>query len=159
MPAAGNELHIALLNPSSTPVVVDLTFMTPAGAVHPINYQGIVLPAGQMTTVSVASEVQNVANMSVIAATRTGRVVASEVQEIVGTGGTSRGLSLVPGVPSPQSHWAIPQAQETPGGSSEVAIFNPGSATETVEGIRLILGGRGGGMGGPLLHLLGEAEI
>jgi len=73
-----------------------------------------------------------VANMSIIASTRTGRVVASEVQEIVGAGGTSGGLSLVPGVPSPQSHWAIPQAQETPGGSSVVDIFNPGSATETV---------------------------
>jgi Family of unknown function (DUF5719) len=130
--AAANQLYISLLNPTSTPVVVDVAFMTPAGAVHPINYQGIVLPAGQMTTLNVASEVQQVANMSTIVTTRTGRVVASEVQELVGAGGTSGGLSLVPGVPAPQSHWAIPQAQETPGGSSEVDIFNPGSASETV---------------------------
>jgi hypothetical protein len=130
--AAANQLYITLLNPTSTPVVVDLTFLTSAGAVHPINYQGIVLPAGQMATENVASEVQNVNNMSTIVTTRTGRVVVSEVQELVGPGGTSGGLSLVPGVPSPQSHWAIPQAQETQGGSSEVDIFNPGSDTETV---------------------------
>jgi hypothetical protein len=130
--AAANQLYISLLNPTSTPVVVDLSFMTPGGAVHPINYQGIVLPAGQMATENVASEVQQVSNMSTVVTTRTGRVVASEVQEFVGQGGTSGGLSLVAGVPSPQSHWAIPQAQETPGGSSEIDIFNPGTATETV---------------------------
>ena len=44
--AAANTLYVSLLNPTSTPVVVDLSFVTPAGMVHPINYQGIVLPAG-----------------------------------------------------------------------------------------------------------------
>jgi hypothetical protein len=130
--SAANELYISLLNPTSTPVVVDLSFLTPSGMVHPINYQGIVLPAGQVTAENVTSEVQQVATISTVVATRTGRVVASEVQELVGPGGTSGGLSLVPGVMAPQSHWSIPQAQEVPGGSSEIDVFNPGTATETV---------------------------
>jgi hypothetical protein len=47
-------------------------------------------------------------------------------------------MSLVPGVMTPQSHWAIPQAQEVPGGSSEIDVFNPGSTTESVTvGFRL----------------------
>ena len=48
--------------------------------VHPINYQGIVLAAGQVAVENVASEVQNIPTISTVVATRTGRVVASEVQ-------------------------------------------------------------------------------
>ena len=130
--AAANALYVSLLNPTSTPVVVDLSFLTPAGMVHPINYQGIVLPAGQVAVENVTSEVQQVATISTVVATRTGRVVASEVQELVGPGGTSGGLSLVPGVPAPQSHWAIPQAQEVPGGSPRSTSSTRAPSTETV---------------------------
>jgi hypothetical protein len=130
--AAADTLAIALLNPTSTPVVVDLSFLTPSGMVHPINYQGIVLPAGQMAAENVTSEVQEVNPISTVVTARTGRVVASAVQGIVGAGAAFGGLSLVPGVPAPQSHWAIPQAQEVSGGASEIDVFNPGSSTETV---------------------------
>ncbi len=130
--AAANELYVSLLNPTSTPVVVDLSFVTPGGTVHPINYQGIVLPAGQVTVENVTTEVQQIPNLSTVVTTRTGRVVATELQELVGAGGTSGGLSLVPGAPAPQSHWAIPQAQEVPNGLSEIDVFNPGSTTESV---------------------------
>jgi hypothetical protein len=130
--AAANSLYISLLNPTSTPVVVDLSFVTPSGMVHPINYQGIVLPAGQVTAENVTSEVQDISTLSTVVTTRTGRVVASEVQEIVDAGGTSGGMSLVPGVAAPQPHWAIPQAQEVPNGQSEIDIFNPGRSTEAV---------------------------
>ncbi len=78
------------------------------------------------------SEVQEIPTISTVVSTRTGRVVASAVQEFVGPGGVPGGLSLVPGVPGPQAHWAIPQGQEVSGGTSEVDIFNPGAATETV---------------------------
>ena len=84
--AAANTLYISLLNPTSTPVVVDLSFVTPAGMVHPINYQGIVLPAGQVAVENVTSEVQQISTISTVVSARTGRVVASEVQEIVGAG-------------------------------------------------------------------------
>ena len=129
--ASSNALYISLLNPTSTPVVVDLSFITPAGMVHPINYQGIVLTAGQLAVEDVTSEVQEIPVISTVVSTRTGRVVASAVQQLVGPGGTSGGLSLVGGASAPQAHWAIPQAQEVPGGSSEIDIFNPGTTTET----------------------------
>ena len=50
----------------------------------------------------------------------------------MGAGGTSGGVSLVPGVMAAQSHWAIPQAQEVPGASTEIDVFNPGTSTESV---------------------------
>src|SRR5580700_7887904 len=62
--ASGAGLYLSLLNPTATPVVVDLTFVTPGGAVHPINYQGIVLPAGQVTVENVTTEVQQVSTIS-----------------------------------------------------------------------------------------------
>jgi Family of unknown function (DUF5719) len=130
--AQANLLYVSLLNPTSTPVVVDLSFVTPSGVVHPINYQGIVLAAGKMAVENVTSEVQQITTLSTVVSTRTGRVVAAEVQEQVGAGGTSGGLSLVPGAPAAQSHWAIPQAQEVAGGSSAIDVFNPGTASETV---------------------------
>jgi hypothetical protein len=130
--AAADTLSVSLFNPTSTPVVVDLSFVTPAGMVHPINYQGIVLQPGQVAAENVASEVQQIHTVSTIVSARTGRVVASEIQGIVGSGSTSGGLALVPGVATPQADWAIPQAQEAPGGSSEVDVFNPGESTEAV---------------------------
>jgi len=130
--AAANTLFISLFNPTSTPVVVDLSFVTPAGMVHPINYEGIVLQPGQVAAENVASEVQQINTVSTIVSARTGRVVASEIQGMVGAGATSGGLALVPGVPTPQADWAIPQAQEVPGGNSEVDVFNPGQSTEAV---------------------------
>lgn len=130
--AAANTLDVSLLNPSSTPVVVDLSFLTPSGMVHPINYQGIVLSPGQVLAENVTAEVQQTSSISTIVSTRTGRVVASEVQQIVQGGQVSGGVSLVPGAPAPQSHWAIPQAQEVPSGSSEIDIFNPGTSSEAV---------------------------
>ena len=81
---------------------------------------------------NVAAEVQQISTLSTVVTTRTGRVVASEVQEIVGPGGTSGGVSLVPGVMATQSHWAIPQAQEVPGAGTEIDVFNPGTSTESV---------------------------
>ncbi|HXY28060.1 MAG TPA: DUF5719 family protein, partial [Acidimicrobiales bacterium] len=127
--ANGNLLSVSLFNPTSTPVVVDLSFMTPTGTVHPINYQGIVLEPGQVAVEDVASEVQDAATVSTVVSTRTGRVVAAEVEQFEGT---TDGLSLVPGVALPQSSWAIPLAQESPGGTSEVDVFNPGTTTESV---------------------------
>jgi hypothetical protein len=126
--ANSDRLYVSLLNPTSTPVVVDLTFMTPAGAVHPINYQGIVLQPGQVQVEDAASEVQDVSTVSTVVSTRTGRVVASEVQVFAGP---SAGLALVPGAAYPESQWAIPQAQEV-GGHSEIDVFNPGSGPERV---------------------------
>jgi hypothetical protein len=130
--AAANTLYVSVLNPTSTPVVVDLSFVTPTGTVHPINYQGIVLPAGQVVVENVTSEVQQISTISTVVTTRTGRVVASEVQEIVDAGGTSGGVSLVPGVMAAQPHWVIPQAQEIPSAETEIDVFNPGTSSESV---------------------------
>jgi hypothetical protein len=127
--AGSTRLYISLLNPTSTPVVVDLAFITPSGIVHPLNYQGIVLAPGSLQVENVASEVQDTSTVSTVVHARTGRVVASEVQVRAGPPG---GLSVLPGAPRAQAHWMIPQAQELSGGSSALDVFNPGSTVEAV---------------------------
>ncbi len=122
-------LNLALLNPTSIPVVVDLSFVTPSGTLHPINYQGIVLSPGQLQVENVASEVQDMSSVSTVVATRTGRVVASELQVFAAP---ATGLSLLPGAIVPQAQWVIPQSQEASGGVSSLDVFNPGPRTESV---------------------------
>jgi hypothetical protein len=124
-----NGLYVSLLNPTSTPVVADLSFTTPSGVVHPINFQGIVLQPDQVVAEDVGAEVQNAAAVSTTVTARTGRIVASEVQVYTGP---STGLSLVPGSNAPQSTWFIPQSEETTGGTSEIDVFNPGQVPESV---------------------------
>jgi len=128
--AGSNALYVAILNPTSSPVVVDLGFVTPGGAVHPVNYQGVVIDPGATLAEDVASEVQNASQVSTVVTARTGRVVASELQVYAGP---SAGLSVVQGLSQPEHRWAIPLAQETPGGgTSEIDVFNPGPVPEQV---------------------------
>jgi hypothetical protein len=127
--SGSNALYLSLLNPTAIPVVVDLSFVTPAGTLHPINYQGLVLNPGQVQVEDVASEVQGASTVSTMVATRTGRVVASEVQVY---GGSSAGLAIVPGAARPDAHWVIPQSQEVAGAATEIDVFNPGTTPESV---------------------------
>ena len=131
-----NALFISLFNPTSTPDVVDLSFATTKGVVHPINFQGIVLQSGQTQVESVAPFVQDQGSISTTVTTRTGRLVASELQVLTGNGS---GLAIVPGTSRVEREWAIPQAAEVTQGTSSVDVFNPGPSAEEVT-VRTTLG-------------------
>lgn len=124
-----NALFIALFNPTSTPDVVDVSFVTIKGVVHPINFQGIVVRADEMQVESVSPYVQEQASVATIVQTRTGRLVASQFQLFSGDGS---GLALVPGSPNVERDWTIPQAEEVATGASSIDVFNPGPAAEEV---------------------------
>ena len=143
--AGSNELFVSLLNPTSTPVVADLTFVTPSGVVHPINYQGIVLQPDQVVAENIGAEIQNAGTVSTTVTARTGRIVASEIQVY---NGSSSGLALVPGSNAPQSTWFIPQSEESTGATSRIDVYNPGPVPESVTvSLRLASGALA-----PLLH-------
>jgi hypothetical protein len=127
--SGADGLFLSLFNPTTSPDVVDLTFVTPSGVLHPINFQGLVLQPGQVQVADVAAFVQEQSAVATVVGVRTGRVVASEVQQFTGP---QAGLSIVPGAPAAESRWSIPQSDEVSGGSSEIDVFNPGSATEHV---------------------------
>jgi hypothetical protein len=127
--AGSDDLYLALFNPTSTPDVVDLAFVTPSGVLHPISFQGIVLQPQQTQVENVGTYVQNQSAVASTVVTRTGRVVASETQVF---SGSSSGLATLPGSPRVEQQWSIPQSQEVAGGSSSIDVFNPGSTTEDV---------------------------
>jgi hypothetical protein len=120
---------LSLFNPTSTPDVVDLSFITASGVVRPINFEGIVVEPGGVDVANVSAYVQNQAAVSTEVTSRTGRVVASELQAFNGSSG---GLSLVGGAPLAEPSWTIPLAEEGPGATSEIDVFNPGTTTEHV---------------------------
>jgi hypothetical protein len=124
-----DALFVSLFNPTSTPDVVDMSFVTPAGVVHPINFQGLVLQPDQTQMEAVSAYVQNQARVSTSVVARTGRIVASELQLVAGN---SSGVAIVSGTPGAEPQWSIPQSLELQGGSSSIDIFNPGPETEAV---------------------------
>jgi hypothetical protein len=124
-----NAMFIALFNPTSTPDVVDVSFVTPKGVVHPINFQGIVVQADQTQVEPVSPFVQDQTNVATTVVTRTGRLVAGELQLF---SGSTTGMALVPGSPRAQQEWAVPQSQELAGGASALDVFNPGPTTQEV---------------------------
>ena len=126
-----SSLFIALFNPTSTPDVVDLSFATTKGVVHPINFQGLVLRPGQTQVESVGPYVQNQESIATTVSTRTGRLVADELQLLAGPDSRS-GMAIVPGSPRAARVWAIPQNVEVADGGSLVDIFNPGPTSEEV---------------------------
>ena len=127
--SGSSDLFMALFNPTSTPDVVDLTFVTPEGVEHPISFQGIVLEPGQTQVEDVGTYVQNERTVATTVSTRTGRVVATETQVIAGA---VNGLANIPGSPHVQQKWALPLSQEVTGGSSSIDVYNPGSTIEDV---------------------------
>jgi hypothetical protein len=127
--AGTNALFIALFNPTATPDVVDMSFATAKGAVHPINFQGLVLQPGQTQVESISPFVQNQPVVATTVSTRTGRLVASELELFSGEGS---GLSIVPGSPRVEREWTLPQNVEAVGGSSSIDVYNPGALTEDV---------------------------
>ena len=126
--ADSDTLYVSLLNPTSTPVVVDLSFMTPAGRSTRSTTRGSCCNPGRCRWRTSASEVQDVSTVSTVVSTRTGRVVASEVQVFAGRR-------------PPASLWCRARRSPSrsgrspgPGGRavhSEIDVFNPGSGTET----------------------------
>lgn len=124
-----NALFIALFNPTSTPDVVDVSFVTPKGVVHPINFQGIVVQSDQTQVEPVSPIVQDQTNVATTVVTRTGRLVAGELQLFSGNG---TGIALVPGSPRAVREWAVPQSEEVAGGTSSLDVFNPGPTTQEV---------------------------
>jgi len=128
--ANGSLLYISLYNPTATDAVVDLSFATPSGIQQPAPFEGLVVEPGHVLVAGVASYVQNQDSVSATVVARSGRVVATELQQY--TGSTQSGLSLRLGVLGPAGRWAFPRSVDVTGGDTSFTIFNPTSAPEQV---------------------------
>lgn len=128
--SGGRSLTTELYNPASTTAVVNLTFITSSGVVQPEPYQGIVLAPGELAVRSVGTLVQNHEVVATEVTAKSGRVVASEVENDPSS--ASSGLSLEMPSNGPQHTWVFPATTNVPGSTVDLNLVNPTAAAEQV---------------------------
>ncbi len=126
--SAGNTLTLSLYNPAAIEAVVNVTFLTESGVIAPQQYQGLVVPSGQMVDENVGDFVQGQDTIATLVDAQSGGVVASEFQQ---WSGASTGMSLRAGSPSLSTTWRLAQTTVLPQSTVDVTLANPGSTPAT----------------------------
>lgn len=129
--ASGDGLQVSLYNPTPTPAVADVAFVSAsAGSIVPPAYQGIPVEPGTVVVENVSDHVPNDPALASEVSVLSGSLVAAELDEsgTVGSGGTS----LVEGAVAPRPQWAFAQNADGAGGGNVYSIFNPGSRAASV---------------------------
>ncbi|HEX3946401.1 MAG TPA: DUF5719 family protein, partial [Acidimicrobiales bacterium] len=126
----GDTLYVSLYNPTSTSAVVDLAFVTPKGITEPQPFEGVVVAPGQLKVAGVAGYVQDQASVATIVSARSGRVVATELEDHAVDGIT--GLSLRLGAPAAATRWYVPRTVDVTTGASGVTVLNPAKVPQRV---------------------------
>jgi len=145
-------VEITLLNPYPADSVVDLSFTTDQGLEYPVDYQGIVVPAGGLVSVNLGDHLRRRQQIATTVTARTGRVVAWKTQwvdppaagaAILGTPAAQSpladpaapipGLTLTLGAPSAGTTWAWSDGSAGNGVSEHYVVYNPSSQTAAVQ--------------------------
>lgn len=125
---------MALFNPFPGDATVDLSFDTEDGARTPQQFQGLVLPGGRVTVIDIGNVVTLREHLSTIVHSRTGRVVAQQIQTADGREGAQEGLTVTLGASSVSPVWSFAVATPPASDAHEVvAVLNPGEVDTTVE--------------------------
>lgn len=140
--AGSSSVEAALLDPTDSPAVVDLTVGTPNGSVQPAAFQGIPLPPRSLVLVDVGQYVPLRSRIALAATATVGTVVLGSLTSIgehVTTGlvGPDRsyretGEALAVGIGQPLTRAVVPLGAASPTISEAVRLFDPGSRGATV---------------------------
>jgi hypothetical protein len=122
-------LTLALLDPTATEAVVDVSFVTPAGLITPQAYQGLVVPAGQLAVENVGQFVQDAPEIATVVTAESGTLVGTEFQQV--SGGFGSGVSLRLGAPALATTWRFAQTSTGPGSGVDFTLANPGGSPAT----------------------------
>jgi len=123
-------LELTMFNPTDADTVVDVSFTTPTGVVDPANYQGLVIPAGQVLAENVGTYVQDRPEIATTVQAVSGRLVAAETQQWVAA--PDKGLSVRLGSPAAADRWQFAETTDLPGSTVTFHLFNPGASAATV---------------------------
>jgi hypothetical protein len=118
---------LVLFNPFPEDAVIDLAFATTEGYRSPNQYQGYVVPGGDVAAVDISPVVARHANVSAEIVARTGRLVVERVQTFDGSAGPA-GMDVTLGAPRPAEAWYFPDGQIAEGITEVFTVFNPGDA-------------------------------
>ncbi|UER53790.1 hypothetical protein HJG43_03570 [Kineosporiaceae bacterium SCSIO 59966] len=107
--AAGWANRLVLTNPGATPVVVDVTVLTGAGAVAPQPVQGLALAPGESTEILLDALVPDAGPLAVRVEAAGGRVAAAVLQSRL-DGLLPQGVATVGATADPAEHLVVPGA-------------------------------------------------
>ncbi|HZM54357.1 MAG TPA: DUF5719 family protein [Acidimicrobiales bacterium] len=127
----GNTLTLSLFNPTASQAVVNVSFLTGAGVIAPQDYQGLVVPAGQLVVENVGDFVQNEPSIGTMVTAESGAVVGNELQQW--SSGATGGVSLRLGSPEPSTTWRFAQTTALPGTTVNFSLANWGSVPVTAK--------------------------
>ena len=127
--AAGATQTLSLYNPTSTDAAVNVTFLTGGGVVQPQDYQGLVVPAGQLVVENVGDFVQDQGTIATEVQAQAGQVVAFQLQQWQAP--PAVGIAVLLGSPVTGSDWQFPQTTETGGSAVTLHLANPGPVADT----------------------------
>lgn len=123
---------MVLFNPFPNDVVVDASFVTDEGVREPVDWQGLVVPAGRVVVVDVGDDVTRRERVAASIRARSGSLIVERLHVFDGSG-EAEGLWLAAGHPSPLTRAVFP-ADALDGGNNElVAFYNPGPETAEVD--------------------------
>ncbi|MHB8262753.1 MAG: hypothetical protein ACYDGY_03250 [Acidimicrobiales bacterium] len=146
--AGGDRLFLELLNPGTTPAVVNLSFGSGASAVllAPSAYQGIVVPPSGLVVENLGHHAVARVPLSTVVTATSGVVTAAELQ-VGATGGSTipaDGMALTLGSPFLARRWWFPMNWDQAGSVVAFHVFNPGAKTVKISAVFTFSGGRAG---------------
>jgi hypothetical protein len=121
----GNSMTLDLFNPTSTDAVLNVSFLTASGVITPSNYQGLVVPAGQLVAENVGDFVQNSPEIAAIVSAQSTAIVAYDFQQW--SSGSTGGLALQLGSPSLSTVWHFAQTTNFNRTAVTFHVANPGT--------------------------------
>ena len=123
-PGARNQLVV--FNPFPDDAVIDVDFVSEAGARSPEDLVAVHVPSQSSRLIEVGDFVAAAATVSTFVSARSGRVVVESIQSFDGTA-EPLGLGLVGGVPAPAETWIF--AGISPAiGPARLIVVNPGES-------------------------------
>ena len=126
--ANGQHYTVNLVNPTLTPSVVNVSFLSADGASAPSGSQGLVVPPHGVTTVAVQDLVAHAANLATVVHAFQGRIVAFATQDSPDPAGTA----VTIGEPTLESSWVLARSIATPGAQVAMEVANPTPHAQTV---------------------------
>jgi len=157
--AGGDRLFLELLDPGTTPAVVNLSFGSAASGemVSPAAYQGIVVPPSGLVVENLGHHAVSRVPLATVVKATSGVVTAAELQ-VGSTGGSTipaGGMALTLGSPSTAGKWWFPVNWDQVGSVVAFHVFNPGDKTVKMSAIFTF----GGGKVGPLRLIVKPRSI
>ena len=127
---AGNSLTLSLFNPAASEAVVNVSFITEEGVITPQQYQGLVVPPGQLVEENVGDFVQNASDIATMVEAQAGGLVSTEFQQV--SSGAAGGVSLRLGSPQLSTVWRLAQTTVLAHSTVDLTLANPGPVPASV---------------------------